>query len=250
MRRKGQDTDAGPGGTPGLLRLSGIMRTALVLAALLGAAPGWAEQAAPAIPGAESTAGQGVAGQGAVVLGAPVLILDFERLFDESRWGQRIAADLAVASAELNTENNRIADDLIDEEKALTERRAGMPAELFRAEADAFDERATAIRAAQKAKVQALSQSYDAARQGFLDAVAPLIDEVLAGRGAVVVLDRRAVLRALPQADITDDLVALIDARLGAGPEAAPTTAPAPAPTAPAPTSGTPSGTPSGPVTP
>lgn len=225
MRRKGQDTDKGPGGIPGLLRAALVL--AALLATMLGGAPGWAEQAAPGIAG-----GAGAAGQA-----APVLILDFERLFDESRWGQRITADLAAASGALNTENNRIAEDLIAEEKALTERRAAMPAELFRAEADAFDERATAIRAAQKAKAQSLSQSYDAARQGFLDAVAPLIDEVLAGRGAVVVLDRRAILRALPQADITDDLVALIDARLGAGPEATP--APEPAP-----------GTPSGPVTP
>lgn len=217
MRRKGQDTDEGPGRTPGPLRAAPVLAVllAVLLGAMLGAAPGRAEQAAPVAPGAES----------AVAQGAPVLILDFERLFDETRWGQRIAADLAAASSALNTENNRIADDLIAEEKALTERRAGMPAEQFRTEANAFDERATAIRAAQKAKAQSLSQSYDAARQGFFDAVAPLIDELLAGRGAVVVLDRRAILRALPQADITDDLVALIDARLGTGPTTPPSVA-------------------------
>ena len=147
----------------------------------------------------------------------PVLTLDFERLFDSTRWGKRLAADLAAESAALNAENNRIAEDLIAEEKALTDRRAAMSPQAFRTEADAFDERATDIRAAQKAKAQAFTQAYEASRQAFFAALAPLIDEVLAGRGAVVVLDRRAIIRGLEAADITDDLVALADERLGDG---------------------------------
>ena len=147
----------------------------------------------------------------------PVLTLDFERLFEGTRWGQRIAADLAAELAALSAENNRIAEDLIAEEKALTDRRAAMSPQAFRAEADAFDERATGIRAAQKAKAQALTQSHEAARQAFFSAVTPLIDEVLLGQGAVVVLDRRVIIRGLEAADITDDLVALADRRLGDG---------------------------------
>ena len=147
----------------------------------------------------------------------PVLTLDFERLFEGSRWGQRIAADLAAELAALSAENNRIAEDLIAEEKALTDRRAAMSSQAFRAEADAFDERATGIRAAQKSKAQALTQDHEMARQAFFTALAPLIDEVLAGHGAVVVLDRRVIIRGLEAADITDDLVALADQRLGDG---------------------------------
>lgn len=149
----------------------------------------------------------------------PVLTLDWEQLFDATQWGNRIKSELTEASRALNAENNRVADDLVAEEKALTERRATMAAADFRAEADAFDERATAIRKAQQAKAQALTQSFEAARGEFFNAVAPLLDEILTRRGAVVVLDRRVIIRGLAQADITAELAERADAELGTGPE-------------------------------
>ncbi len=188
----------GPGSLPGLLRLC----LAAAVLALGLAAPVRAEPVAPAA--------------------VPVLTLDFERLFDDTLWGKAIAADLARESTALAAENTRIADDLIAEEKLLTERRAKLTPAAFRAEADAFDERATGIRAAQKAKAQALTQSFEAAQQAFFVASGPLIDEILTRRGAVMVLDRRAIIRGLEAADITEDLARLMDARLGAGPAAAP----------------------------
>lgn len=185
----------GPGILPGLLRLS-LCAGCILLC--LAAPPARAEQtASPPVP---------------------VLTLDFERLFDNTLWGKRIVADMARDSAALNAENTRIADDLIAEEKSLTDRRSKLPPATFRTEADAFDERATGIRAAQKAKAQALTQSYEEARQAFLVASGPLIDEVLTRRHAVMVLDRRAIIRGLEAADITEELARLMDARLGSGP--------------------------------
>lgn len=192
MRRQEQ---IGPGAIPGLLRLC-VLALGLMLAPL----PGLAQDKPPALP---------------------VLTLDIERLFDDTLWGKAITAGLARESAALAAENTRIADDLIAEEKLLTERRAKLTPAAFRAEADAFDERATGIRAAQKAKAQALTQSYEAARQAFYVASGPLIDEILTRRGAVMVLDRRAIIRGLEAADITGDLARLMDARLGTGPAAA-----------------------------
>lgn len=190
---------ARPGHCPGLLRL---LLAAWACVLMLTIAPALAQESrAP-----ESRA---------IV---PVLTLDWEQLFDSTLWGERIKADLTAASRALNAENNRIADDLVAEEKALTERRAGMDPKAFRTEADAFDERATGIRNAQKAKAQALTQSFEAARAEFFNAVAPLLDEMLARRGAAVVLDRRVIIRGLAQADITPELSQLVDAKLGSGP--------------------------------
>ena len=91
----------GPGILPGLLRLS-LCAGCILLC--LAAPPARAEQTA-------STP-------------VPVLTLDFERLFDNTLWGKRIVADMARDSAALNAENTRIADDLIAEEKSLTDRRS------------------------------------------------------------------------------------------------------------------------------
>lgn len=148
----------------------------------------------------------------------PVLTLDWEKLFETSRWGGRIRADLARESQALAEENERIAADLVTEERSLTERRGTMAADQFRRAAEAFDARATEVRATQKAKAQALNQKFDDAREDFVAAVAPLLDDILALRGAVVVLDRRAIIRGVSDADVTEDLVRLVDNRLGTGP--------------------------------
>ncbi|PTV94817.1 periplasmic chaperone for outer membrane proteins Skp [Rhodobacter aestuarii] len=186
---------ARPGGLPGLLRAS-LLGVALLL------------------PIAVPVSAQDGAGAHAPL---PVLTMDVEGLFERTLWGKRIMSELAAESAALTAENNRIADDLIAEEKSLTDRRASLAPGAFRAEADAFDERATGIRNAQRAKSQALSQSFENQRQAFYTTVAPLMDEFLASRGAVVLLDRRAIIRGLEAADITDELVDMVNARMGDG---------------------------------
>lgn len=188
----------------------------LLLAGLL-AAPALAQQSAPLAPVQTPTPGGAPA--------SPILMLDWERLFDQTVWGRRIRADVAAASQQLSQENDRIADDLIKEERALTDRRATLDAQTFRREANAFDERATSVRTAQKAKAQALTQMFEDRREDFIDAVTPLLDDILSARGAVVVLDRRVVLRGLASADVTADLIALVDQHWGDG-SSAPTAPP------------------------
>ncbi|HEY0212516.1 MAG TPA: OmpH family outer membrane protein [Paenirhodobacter sp.] len=161
--------------------------------------------------------------QAQAALASPVLTLDWERLFDDTRWGKRIRDDLARDSQALTDENNHIADTLVSEEKSLTERRATMNAEAFRKEADAFDARATEIRNTQKSKAQALTQKFEDDREAFFNAIAPLLDDILRQRGAVVVLDRRAIIRGLAEADVTGALVQVVNAQFGTGPQPAPT---------------------------
>ncbi len=215
MGRKPHKSNTRPGITSGLARWASAGLIALCLVAT------------PQLSAAQGTETK---------MSSPVLTLDFEKLFEQTTWGKRIRAELAQDSRALSNENNQIADSLVEEEKALTERRPTLAPEEFRKLADAFDERATSIRNAQKAKAQALSQKFDDDRQAFFTAAAPLLDQVLAKHNAAVVLDRRVIIRSLAQTDITNDLVALMDAQLGDGSkvEAAPATPEqAPAPVAP-----------------
>ena len=156
-----------------------------------------------------------------VTTGAPVsavLTIDQERLYAESRWGKRALADLAAASSALQIENRKIEAALTTEEKTLTERRAAMAADEFRKLADDFDTRVTGIRQAQDGKARSLVQQRDSDRQAFSDAALPLMGEVMAARGAVVILDKRAIFVANTAIDVTDEVRAHIDEKLGAGP--------------------------------
>ena len=147
----------------------------------------------------------------------PVVTLDQDRLFVESLYGQRVAREIEEAGEELATENRRIEAELIAEERALTERRAELPPEEFRPLADAFDEKVTRLRQEQDAKARALQRRSEVERRAFLQQAIPVLSRLVAERGALVILDDRAVLLAAESIDITDEAIAEVDALLGDG---------------------------------
>lgn len=152
-----------------------------------------------------------------VPVATPIVIVNQERLLSQSLYGQRIQREVEAAGAALAAENRQIEGQLTEEELALTERRALMTPEAFRPVAEEFDARVNGIRAAQEAKGRALQQQAEAAQQTFFETAYPILVEILRTRGAGVLMDSRAVLLAADGIDITDEAVALIDARLGDG---------------------------------
>ncbi len=146
-----------------------------------------------------------------------VLVVNLERVFSESLFGQRVRADLGVAQAALIEENNRIQTDLQAEERSLAQRRATMEPAAFRAEADAFDARVQDIRREQDAKEVALQQVVDAGRTEFRTVVEPVVARLMVDRGATVVLYHTSVYVAVASVDITDESIAALDAAVGDG---------------------------------
>ena len=114
-------------------------------------------------------------------------------------------------------ENRQIEGELTVEERTLTDRRATMTPDEFRAAADAFDAKVTEIRQTQDAKLRAIGRLQETERQRFFAAAFPVIGEVVRSRGAVAVLDSRAIFLAADAIDITDILIERIDTELGAG---------------------------------
>lgn len=191
------------------------LRALMAVAALLGTAPLAAQEA------------------GSITVPSPILTLDQERLFAESQWGRRFSREIEAASAALAAENRRIEATLTAEERALTERRATMTPEDFRAAADEFDARVETIRAEQDTKTRDLGLRRDQERQKFFAAVFPELRGMLLASGAVAILDARALFLAIDAIDVTDELIARIDAVHGEGlvaPDLAPVPAPQPAP--------------------
>lgn len=149
------------------------------------------------------------AGQGTEA--TQILIIDNERLYLESRYGQQIRSEIEAAATALRAENERIVGALTEEEKSLTERRPTMTPEAFRAEAEDFDARVQDIRRARDAKENELQQARADGRVLFFDEARPIVGKLMIDRGAVVVLDSRSVFVAVRSADITDAAIAVID---------------------------------------
>lgn len=149
-----------------------------------------------------------------------ILTIDQERLFNGSEWGKRATARLADESAKLAAENRALEAQLVAEEKELTDARPDMAPEAFRKAADAFDARVVEMRRTQDAKGRAIARITDAERQKFYAAALPVMGEVLRRKGAVVVLDSRAIFVSAESIDVTDEMIRAIDEALGAGEDA------------------------------
>jgi len=149
--------------------------------------------------------------------GPPILIVDRERLFVETLYGRRIAADLAEMAAELQAENDRIVESLTLEERSLTLRRPEMTPEAFREESEAFDAKVQDVRRVRDAKNVELQVANAEARARFEEQVQGIVANIMLERGAVMVLEQRVVFLSVRAANITDDAIVRIDAELGDG---------------------------------
>lgn len=143
---------------------------------------------------------------------SPILVIDQDRLFSETGLGSASLAEIEQVANDLKEENQRIEEELILEERALTEQRATLPADEFRILADEFDIRVQRIRAEQDEKARNLTRSQDEARTKFFQDVAAIISEIVREEGALVVIDRRNVFLSAEQIDITDEAIARVNA--------------------------------------
>ncbi len=156
------------------------------------------------------------------------VLIDQDRLYAESAFGQRVVSELQAESEALVAENRRIEDALIAEEQSITERRATLSPEEFRALADEFDARVSGIRTAQERKARSLTSRDDQEQRRFFNASIPILAQLMQQYGAVAVLDRRSVFLSDDRIDITDEAIAAIDAAIGDGSTLTLETAPAP----------------------
>lgn len=152
--------------------------------------------------------------QTVIEIQSPVLVIDQDRLFAETRLGSQAQEEFEERAQALASENQRIEAELIAREQELTELRPTMPADEFRVLADEFDARVERIRAEQDEKARLLNRSRDEARQEFFGEVAGIISEIVREKGAVVVIDRRDVFLSADRIDITDEAIELVNETL------------------------------------
>ena len=151
---------------------------------------------------------------------SPILTIDRDRLFSGSLYGQRINRELEAARSAMAAETSRIEQALEAEEQAITEQRATLDSQAFRALADAFDDKVQALRAEREAAGANHRQQIESAQLQFFDQIGPILGALVRARGAVMIVDSRAILLTAADVDITDAAIARIDAALGDGAEA------------------------------
>lgn len=142
---------------------------------------------------------------------SPILTIDSDRLFEESRYGRQTVQEIEQRGAALAAENKQIQDALEAEEKSLTELRPTVSPEEFRALADAFDAKVQETRRAQDAKSRELNASLESRRVIFLNSAVPILEQLMRETGAAVVLEQRSVFISNTVVDITQTAIQRLD---------------------------------------
>jgi Skp family chaperone for outer membrane proteins len=150
----------------------------------------------------------------------PFLLLNQERILSGSRAGQALLAEEEAAREALRAEARDIDRRFEERERELTALRAGMEPEAFRTLADAFDEEVVRARREQDERSTALVIEFEQRRRQFYAEVGPILVGLLSRFGAYAILDEAAVLLADQSLNVTDAVIAEIDARFA--PEDAP----------------------------
>ena len=142
---------------------------------------------------------------------APILTIDQDRLFSETRLGAETLGTLETQAKELAAENQEIENALIAEELELTEKRPELEPQEFRDLANAFDERVQKLREEQDEKGRQLNRLREEAQSQFLRDSAGIISEIVRARGALLVIDRRDVFLSADSIDITEEAIQKIN---------------------------------------
>lgn len=134
---------------------------------------------------------------------SPILTIDSDRLFEDSAFGQQIIEEIETRGTVLSDENRRIQQELSAEEKELTDLRPTIEATEFRELADAFDAKVQETRRTQDAKSRELNADLEERRVEFLNAAAPVLEQLMREAGAAIILERRSVFVSSNSIDIT-----------------------------------------------
>lgn len=136
-----------------------------------------------------------------------ILTVDTDFIFANSLYGVQIEQEFSAAAKVLITENGEIEARLTAEEKALTQERASLSLEDFRARAQAFDTHVQTLRDAQQVKETEVQAIRTTGRKAFQEVITPILAQIARDRGASVMFERQQVFLSAESIDIT--LIAL-----------------------------------------
>ncbi len=148
-----------------------------------------------------------------------VVVLDTQALLQNSSAGRSLGQQLQGIQeqmvSELATEERAIR----EEEARLQQAAQGLTRDqilsnsTLTSQMAANDRRATALQQRAQSSERDLAYTQMMAAQEFNRVLTPVLNEVMATRGAAVVLDRGAVVTMGGSVDITQDVIALLDQR-------------------------------------
>jgi outer membrane protein len=149
-----------------------------------------------------------------------VLIMNEERIVAESQVGQHIATRMQAIRAEMDAELQALLTPIQEESDRLNAETASLTPEAIQARPDlmqriqALNAQAQQAEALRQRLAQELQATQRQAMRPVLEALQAVLQEVVAERGAQILIDRSAVVYADPSIDVSDSVIERLNQRL------------------------------------
>ena len=140
-----------------------------------------------------------------------ILIVDLDRAYNSSKFGQAIRKNFQLENQSFNKENSTILESLKEEELKLTKDRESLSPEDFAKAAVAFDTRAVAIRAVRLEKIRIVDKRFQGLKPLFFERIKPIIVKIMREYDASIILEKNSVVWSLASIDITNVIVERVD---------------------------------------
>lgn len=137
------------------------------------------------------------------------------KLLKQTLIGKKIIAEDNIARQNLQSENDELEENLLFEEKELSDMRKTLTLDEFRIKAQEFDKKVTIIRTEQGQKEQYLIAENRKNENDFFKKIYPLLYGLLSEKGGLILLDQRNAVLWDSSVDLTIDAINLIDRVLG-----------------------------------
>ena len=137
------------------------------------------------------------------------------KLLKQTQIGKKIIAEDNIARQNLQSENEELEENLLLEEKELSDMRKTLTLDEFRLKAQDFDKKVTIIRKEQGQKEQLLIAENRKNENDFFKKIYPLLYGLLSEKGGLILIDQRNVVLWDSSVDLTKDAINLIDRVLG-----------------------------------
>ena len=145
---------------------------------------------------------------------AVILIVNTQQIFNESKVGQSIRAQLQEQAKKLQAEDKKGSEALQDEAKKLSDQRSLLSADDFKKKVAVLEKKEADRQEKMRAKGDALQVGVNKARADVEAAIRPIFADVMKKNGATLLLDQSVVLAGGVDLDVTAEVLKALDAKV------------------------------------
>lgn len=142
---------------------------------------------------------------------AVILVIDFQRVTQESLVGKDVAAQMESNRVELENRVRQLEEELRTQEEEIVKQKSIISPDAYEQRVRDFQVKAQTARQELQQKQQARQRAVQQANVEIQRSLRPIVRSIMEGRGATMVLDKNFVADHISGLDVTTEVIEQLD---------------------------------------